>query len=53
MIIAHYWVDKAMVSPQTTVASSGLIQAFCEQQDCTYYETAVGFKHFSPLFDRA
>lgn len=55
MIIAHYWVNQGygLTGVATTVASSGLIQAFCEQQDCAYYETAVGFKHFSPLFDRA
>ncbi len=53
IIIAQYWVNHGhgLAGVATTVASSGLVQAFCQYHGCAYYETAVGFKHFSPVFE--
>jgi phosphoglucomutase len=36
----------------STVASSQLLKNVCQAHDITYYETAVGFKYFTPYFEQ-
>jgi len=54
-IVLIDWVDQgiAVDGIASTVASSGLLRAICDQLDKHYYETAVGFKYFAPYFEKA
>ena len=54
-IIVHYLVQKNMPISGivTTVASSGLIKSICNKHQLLFFETAVGFKHFAPYFEKA
>lgn len=55
IIIAEYLkqTGKPIDGIATTLASSGLVKTWCKANNIDFYETAVGFKYFTPYLEAA